>query len=485
MAPSKDELRGLIDSPIGLRSYCLEHGIGILEAIARIKKILESDEGFRKTTAQRLHSSAKPHYFLPSAVRTVEGVVTTVLRNLQAERFTGEEYTLQTIVGMVDDGIKKNHLERPRITSLRGFVANELYEQVRSMLPRSRGATAGNGKISIVDVRRRLRIDLDRASKEEILGVVPTPFLKEGYIFENGALVYTGASGQDRRFSTLEGTACWESDHKDNARKQLVSFVRNKLSGTGPDTLSYLGLEGPRFGSFLPLAQDFQTRCKKLKGTFVEYDSRSYNLMQSVQKAELSDLLHDSTTLFGDIDDHILLDFAQDEAISIVRRDNGVANALYVKYSTRRGAEFVPIETYQAIIDGIESKKTVRELSRKHKVSEKFVSASSNRSKDKFDVVFLDYVGRITDKRKKAMESILKRRLNDRAIIAATINIASRINPLKSVGTAAQLPNAVFDQVIESSSAAGYSGRDILYLPYRENAGSDAMCFQAYYIEKH
>jgi len=480
---SKKDLELLAESPIQLRRYCLENHIGIIEALAKIKSLIDSDAGFKKEAANRLKKPARDRdYFLPSAVDTPEGVVTTVLRHLQAERFTGKEYSLQHIVNLVEGGIERNEIEVDPVTPLRGFVAEELYEQVRSLLPRSRAATASNGHIGIVDVRRRLRLDLDRASKEEILGVVDPEKLRKNYAYENGTIVYNWAPTDKRKFSRLEGTTCWDSKEKDAIRTQLASFVKNHLFSDAVDNFSYLGLEGPRFGSFLPLAHEGSQHGKRFNGTFVEYDSRSYNLMQSVRDAGLTGLLDNSTILFGDIDDRILLDFAQDPDLSVVRRDNGEANALYVKYHTRKGPEFLSLDKYQQLIS--ESSTDVKSLARRYGVSDRFINASKNRSQGKFDVVFLDYVGTITDKRRRAFESLVKSRLSNRAVVAATINVAPRINPLKTAGSIATLPNAVFDQIVDSASVAGYRGKDVVYRTYSEGAGTDKMCFQAYYLER-
>jgi hypothetical protein len=51
-------------------------------------------------------------------------------------------------------------------------------------------------------------------------------------------------------------------------------------------------------------------------------------------------------------------------------------------------------------------------------------------------------------------------------------------------GTVKNIPNALFDKVVELTHAAGYRSVDMLCREYTEVGKTSPMCFQAYYLEK-
>lgn len=417
---------------------------------------------------------------IPDAVRTPEGVVNTVLRNFQAERFNGQEYTLDDLEREVERGLQKNKIDYDVPCPLTGFIAHTLYEHVRSKIPRTNRLFAR--EMNIVDVRQRLRLDLDRDSKEIILGHVPADYVRKHYFFESNTsrILYQDAHNVHSP-SQIEGTNCWDSTGKEHVRIDLVNFATKHLPSPSATHVRYLGLEGPGFGSFLPLAHAFSIT--PLVGTFVEYDFRCYNLMRSLQRANLTRLLEHSETILGDVDERILLDFVKDEHIQLIKKDRSAE--WQVRYDApRRKTEYIPLESYHALLDELDNGIASREMAARYGISERFVHATTNRQKGTFDVVFLDYVGGLTSKRRQALEYLISRRLSERAVVAATLNVAHRITPLHRAGSASEMSSTFFDRITNAFATRGYIARDMINREYRESPTTDPMCFHAYYVER-
>lgn len=485
---SRDDLKALLASPAAIRKYCLDNGLQMFDLIEKINEKLEARKTKKKVSLPVIATGE--NYIPPAAVRTPDGMVTTVLRDLQAERFTGHEYTLQDLVARIEAGMTHNEIPYDLPCPIEGFVAQQLYENVRAKMPNS-DRLVNLTPVGIVDVRRRLRIDLNRVSKEHIIGNVGPDYLKKHYVFEGGELRYQDATGKTHPNTTLEGTVSWDSKHKDEVRKKLAEFAVQNLGKRSPhpvkERISYLGLEGPRYGSFIPIATAFKQEGIAVQGTLVEYDSRSFRLMQSVQKAGLCGLVDDTQAIFGDIDDQIILDFVKDPSVSLVRRDNREgSSSLQVKYAPprRKHAEYLPIDQYDSLLNDLGKGSSSKKLAKEYGVSESFIETVQDRHEGRFDLVYLDYVGRITPKRKLAIESLIKRRLADRAVVSATVNVAHRITPMSDQGPVASIPQVFFERVMECLDRGGYEGREMFDDNYRESNQTDGMCFQAYYIER-
>ena len=263
--------------------------------------------------------------------------------------------------------------------------------------------------------------------------------------------------------------------------EQLEQKLAREKSQAG--NLSYLGLEGPNFGSFLKFSAVARERGFKLRGTFVEYGQRLYNLMESVAASGLCGrVLQDCDNLHGDIDDLILLDFVKDPDVRIAsegKNGNGGVAGLRATYHD----EEILLERYYEVLNSLDSGQGFDETAGKYGISKEFARAVSQRKQGKFDMVFLDYVGRITDKRQRALQTLISRRIGDKTIIATTANMNPALVPIAE-GTVKNIPNALFDKVVELTHAAGYRSVDMLCREYTEVGKTSPMCFQAYYLEK-
>lgn len=250
-------------------------------------------------------------------------------------------------------------------------------------------------------------------------------------------------------------------------------------------TISYLGLEGPAFGSFLALSEGMTALGYNAKGYFVENDFRLSNLMRSIIQSGLCEKVFDRSNLaYRDIDNLMLLDFVTNREVRVVQHNEILEDnnsKLHVQYKTER----IEIPRYYKVLDEIDQHVPLDKISRDNKISEDFVSVISERDKRKFDVVFLDYIGRMTKTRSKAMESLIKRRLKDNAVIAATINTDFRVNPRRIYGPAKLIANALFDDFSDIVENAGYRITDMGQVKYNEaEQKKDTMCFQVYSLEK-
>ncbi len=244
---------------------------------------------------------------------------------------------------------------------------------------------------------------------------------------------------------------------------------------TNLTSLNYLSLEGPNFTSYLGLSNLFRSSGIELKGTFVEYIHRLSNIMKSVVNANSNDKLKDCRVINRNIDDLILLDFVKDPNVTI-QSNGGNVEVVYKR-------ERISLEQYHEIIDDPDFEECPEEIYEKYDLSMDFVGALEDRYEGKFDIVFLDYLGSITPKKKKVLETLVKRRLNDKAILATTYNASKRVNHRKTSGIdSSEVSNNVFDNAMDIFSGCGYEVNDVEDKSYKDT--KDKMNFQMYSIEK-
>ena len=257
--------------------------------------------------------------------------------------------------------------------------------------------------------------------------------------------------------------------------EQRLSEIDIQLDflGRNRPTIAYLGLEGPNFGSFLNLAGIAEQFGVDMRAIIPEYNYRNFSLMKSIASAGISKTFEQTQIVYGTIDDLILLDFVQDPGISL--ETNG---GYYVKYSGGK----IELERYHALLDEIDaSGKTIAHLAEKYGVPEKFVKIVSERNREKFDVVFLDYVCGITEKRNKALETLIKRRTKNHSIVATTSNKNPKINhDVMAEG----IPEFHLEYMLELSDRQAYNIEEFDDQTYGTNGNEMYFCIYCIKREK-
>ncbi len=236
--------------------------------------------------------------------------------------------------------------------------------------------------------------------------------------------------------------------------------------------ISYLGLEGPNFASYLKLSAFLEESDMEVRATVPEYVHRNANLMKSICNSGISRAFDDVEVVEGNVDDLILLDFAKDSNLKVVYRKD----RKHIKYKDER----LSIDEYHALLDEIDSEgSTPSHLSVKYGISDSFVAAASDRIGGKFDVVFLDYYKSFSDKTKSALELLLKRRTGDKVVVATTLNLNPKRNGEISTD---EVPGFNFENMVTSAEDSGYEVLDFEEETYKIR--QTPMYFSVYALEK-
>ncbi|MAG38271.1 hypothetical protein CMI45_02710 [Candidatus Pacearchaeota archaeon] len=249
-----------------------------------------------------------------------------------------------------------------------------------------------------------------------------------------------------------------------------------------PVELNYLGLEGPNFTSFFKLHNALSSEGVSLRGVFPENGERAYNLMTSlIEHGEFDGAFDSSEAVRADLDELLLLDFLNHPDVGVVQdTDEESDTSLRVKYKR----ESLSIDDYHSAIDRLE-KESVKKVAGHYDISEEFATIISNRPDYKFDIVFLDYVGRMTPRREKALETLVKRRLKDSAVVATTVNINPWVNPKRESGDAAELNNNFLEIAWDAFTKNGYTPVDMAGREYNTDlANKSNILFQIYPLKK-
>jgi len=181
--------------------------------------------------------------------------------------------------------------------------------------------------------------------------------------------------------------------------------------------MTFLGLEGPNFGSYLAILDELRRKNPNLKltGTFVEYHMRTYNLMRGLM-ANIEDgdggnpdIFGGATLLRGNVEDLILLDFPKDRRVRIPLNDRDRVEFL---------GESIDLEDYHHLIHLAESGEDVKSLSKIFGISREFSLKAVDRRVGTFDSVFLDYFGDYRGRKSEVLEKLASRRLSDEAVVA-------------------------------------------------------------------
>tara|TARA_Y100000310_G_C20686911_1_gene819606 strand:+ start:1172 stop:2965 length:1794 start_codon:yes stop_codon:yes gene_type:complete len=260
-------------------------------------------------------------------------------------------------------------------------------------------------------------------------------------------------------------------------KSQKTAGLERKLNGINSSVgdikneFNYLGLEGPNFSSFFLLKGAFKDAKMKMGALLPEYSHRSSNLMASLIGAYPEDF-SGAVVEERNVDELILLDFPKNPNFKI--------EPINSHYSVVFDSERIDLDDYQNLLDDIDKKLTSSHLSNRYNVSEKFIEAASERHVGKFDVVFLDYFGGIYERRDKALEILLRRRVSDRAILAATSNLNPRVNHKVLVP---DIPDHFFDRVSKICEKEGIDINDLSDEQYKD--GKNEMYFAAYELERN
>ena len=195
--------------------------------------------------------------------------------------------------------------------------------------------------------------------------------------------------------------------------------------------------------------------------------------MRSVVNSGVNPRLSDVKIVPRNIDELILLDFVEDEDLK-VDYSNAILSVIHPSGN-------MGLDEYHGLLDELDlGGATLSHLSSKYSVPESLIKKISERPKTKFDVVFLDYVGTTSKKRERALEVLLARRLNDKAVVAITTNLNPSINPKIPLH---QLPEYTFSQMLDFSHDAEYVVEDVEGGEYKDKVSN--MNFFAYVVERN
>jgi hypothetical protein len=265
----------------------------------------------------------------------------------------------------------------------------------------------------------------------------------------------------------------WDGDLKEVVRDIFADFVEQELFiESGGGRLQYLGLEGPNFRSYREILNKARECGISLPGLFVEQENRTANVMSSFIRA-YPDEFRGAFMLRGDVDNAVMLDFAKERRLNLHRRDKEVVYC----------GERMSLDDYSSLLNRVDKGDSTWKLSERYGVSREFVQAATNRFVGNFDVVFLDYMGEMNDERAEVLGTFAERRLNDKAVVAVTYNVAPRIlGRRNNVLTSEQMEEAFRGHTINMFSKLGY--RVVNDLSERYKDSTDEMCFQAYSVRR-
>jgi hypothetical protein len=250
--------------------------------------------------------------------------------------------------------------------------------------------------------------------------------------------------------------------------------VKNEISEINEEgiRLNYLGLEGPNFESYLRLFNALNQEGVKLSAVIPEYVHRFANLMRSVSRYSKPEAFEDVAIPNRNIDDLILLDFASDSKLGIDSQEG----RFFVTY----GDERISLEKYHELIDTMDQGgPTIKHLESVYGISAEFIAAAKKRPDKKFDVVFLDYLSGVSEKRKMAQRILLQKRLAEKAVVLTTSNLNPRMNHDLMVQ---DIPGYHLDNVLEIAEATNCDVGDFDDGTYKD--GKTTMHYHGFVIQR-
>ena len=389
-----------------------------------------------------------------------------------------KKLNFKDFVSKIEKEIKDERYFKAHVGTLEEFVADEIYKSVKT----------DRNRVSELNLSSLLGIDFGE-DINFIVGKIPKEYIDEHYVLDE-QIKFKDAEGNLYENPNIGGGRSWKGDDKQKTREQLSAFICEHLITDDTNSLNYLGLEGPNFRSFLELYNSAKDNGVELNGTFVEYDLRTYNLMESIINSDLGqEVFKNSKVIFRDINDLIRLDFVKDEDVQIRRR------VTLVHYKDT-DLEFVE---YDCILDNIDEGKSIEELLENlahvdiHKknraiwdegLNRDFLEMMIDRHEGKFDVVFLDYLGRKTDRFLDSLDTLVQRRINDRAIVAMAHNENGRFRDAKELDERGIYRTNSGSRIEGIFENAGYVPTLLEESKYCGESNRQNMCFQVWLLEK-
>lgn len=453
-------LEQVIKSPSAVREYCLSHKINAFDLFSSnfLENLVKRES---KTEAIDISKGSRS-----KKVSDASAAIRATIIDFK-DKYKDNEISFYEFVSSFSEMCAQFNIPLDPSIPTEGFVANELYNFA---LKQKEFRGQSNNRISYGELDELLGIRFNE-SKKHIVGLIEQEYISQKYPIYNNHIVFRDKEGKIYNNPRIEGVKSWPGESKQIVREILAKFIEdNLIQAIKTDEIRYLGLEGPNFASFREIHKIVKQHNKNLSGLFVEHNNRSANLMRSIVRAHENEF-RSSYIIEGNIDDIILLDIPKNYRVKLLHSDNGrLVDFL---------GEQIPLNEYYKLIDAIDSGESFSSVFKRTSLSNRFISEMANRFIGNFDVVFLDYVGGHTHKRNDVLESLVKHRINNQAVIAVTYNVANRIVR----NGREQIQNSIFDKVFEIFSHAGYKVVEGI-CPENYQDSADIMCFHTYFINR-
>tara|TARA_Y100000034_G_scaffold96328_1_gene117244 strand:+ start:3542 stop:4813 length:1272 start_codon:yes stop_codon:yes gene_type:complete len=418
-----------------------------------------------------------------------------------------KKLNFKDFVSGIKNDIKGKRDFKSHVGTLDDFVAHELYRSVKT----------DRNEVSELTLSNLLGLDFGE-DIDFIIGKLTEKYIDDHYVLDRD-IKFKDADGTLHENPNIGGNISWKGSEKQKTRELLSEFIHKYLITDETDSLNYLGLEGPNFRSFLELAYSAKEKDVEINGTFVEYDNRTYNLMESIINSKLGkEVFKNSKMIFGDINTLLPLDFVKDPEVKFIVNRKYPWNTDHggIIEQKRDMVQYqdvdIDYEYYQAILDDIDKeglttqeildKRADMEIHKKHYsfgmhegLEEPFIEMMMDRHEEKFDVVFLDYMGGVTDRFLWSLEQLIQRRVTDNAIVAVVHNRAPhrKVKELDKENTFVDSLNSPEEEIInpnmriqEIFERTQYNHKSLTEgITYRGENGSQQMYFQAWYVERN
>ena len=198
-------------------------------------------------------------------------------------------------------------------------------------------------------------------------------------------------------------------------REELEIKLRDFPENSEKTSLNYLGLEGPSFGSFLPLQALVKSYGFNFQSLIMEYLPREKQIMQSIINA-YPEVFSGTEVMRRNIDSMILLDFVKDPS---VKYNSGTNKVSFIKKE-------LSLDEYYAFLKEVDESKDIEKTAREKFLPTQLIKALTNRHKGLFDIVFLDYYCGDKKIHEKVFHNLVNR-MKDESILGITINLSSRL----------------------------------------------------------
>ena len=301
--------------------------------------------------------------------------------------------------------------------------------------------------------------------------------------------------------------------------------------------ISLLSLEGSNFSSYLELLKSVYAKDFTITSIFPEFNHRTANIMESIQASNyFNNYFDDCTIVRRDINDLILLDFVKNTDVSLTRIKNlhkvnydlgedsislfklhkilqaiksnpdleSIIRNFHISENLlnliiSRGEKLyfdhayqvtykdyqVPIGIYHQVIDELDKGSSHKTISLKYKISDEILNVISDRFDHKFNIVFLDYLSPIYDKKMMALKYLVRKGLGNNVVLAMTHNLSpwhSQQGSMLDISQRRQIPDKLFDTMDKIFNEYGFEATDVL--PHEYNDQVEYMFFQAYSLRK-